>query len=188
MKSFTFLIGILLLVGCSKNSDSSSPQSPTPTIQSPNDKNEPNKKAEINFEKFGLIREFGDSDNAALFGLFSESGKFEISKIVGPEFLNTYQVGILNESSVEKLFSKSSSPLNITEKQNLLSKFNGATIIYTEGYTGNLCRLDETQFEITAIGKIQSTDVEVTFQFVANPNLNGSCNFRNFGILVKYTN
>lgn len=188
MKSFAFLIGILLLVGCSKNSDSSTPQSPTPTIQSPNGKDDQNKKAEINFEKFGLIREFGDSDNAALFGLFSEPGKIEISKIAGPDFLNTYQVGILNESSVETLFSKSSYPLSVTEKQNLLSKFNGATIIYTEGYIGNLCRIDETQFEITAIGKIQSTDVEVTFQFVANPSLNGSCNFRNFGILVKYTN
>lgn len=188
MKSLVLVLGLLLVVGCSKSNESASSPSPLPTAQAPDNKGNQIRQTKINFEKFGLIRELGETDNGALFGLLSESGKFEISKIVGPGFLKTYQVGILNESSVDMLFSKSSKPLTQDEKQDLLSKFKGATILYTEGYPGNLCNLDEIEHNIVITGKVESTDVEVTFQFLALPNVSGNCRFHWFGIVVKYIN
>ena len=142
----------------------------------------------IDFEKIGIIREFGGTDNAALFGVRSNSGIFNITKIVGPGFLKTYGVGTLNQSTLAKLFSKSSKPLSQTEKTELLTNFNGGTIIYTEGYQGNLCTNDETKYEVVATGSVNAVNVEVTFQFVAQPNPNGNCTFHIFGILVRYTN
>ena len=142
----------------------------------------------IQFEKVGIIREFGGTDNAALFGVRSTSGTFNVTKVVGPGFLKTYGVGTLSDSTVARLFSKSSKPLSQAEKTELLTSFNGGTIIYSEGYQGNLCTDDETKYEVVATGSVNAVNVEVTFQFEAQPNPTGNCSFHIFGVLVRYTN
>lgn len=199
MKSFEKLVFLqacvvlLILTACSSENHSSgniSPASPpSKDQQHPTEsKNSPNETKEISFKKFGVIREFGGTDNAALFGLLSESGKLQITQVVGPGFLKTYRVGELNKSTVKKIFSRSAKPLSQGERDGLLSEFNGATIIYTEGYNENLCNQSETQYEIVATGKIEDVDVEVTFQFEALPNPNGNCGFHVFGIVTRYMN
>lgn len=142
----------------------------------------------LDFEKVGVIREFGGTDNAALFALRSKSGTFNITKIAGPGFLETYAVGILNASTIDKIFSKSAKPRSQAEKTELLTNFNGSTVIYTEGYKGNLCTDSETKYELVATGNVNSVNAEVTFQFEAQPNPNGNCKFQIFGIVVRHTN
>ncbi len=189
---------LFTLFGCGPNETGSSDGHRTPAPpQKPSEESNPKQPAPepspkkdkegIEFQSVGVIREFGGTDNAALFGVYSKSGKLEISKVVGPAFLKSYRVGELNQTSISKLFLNSSKPLSTDERQNLISEFNGATVIYTEGYSGNLCSNDEIGYEITATGRIDETNLEVIFQFEALPNPNGNCDFHVFGTITKYT-
>ncbi len=123
-----------------------------------------------------------------MFGVFSKIGKLQIDKVVGPAFLGPYWVGELKQFILSKLFLNTSIPLSEDERQKLISEFNGATVIYTEGYLGNLCSHDEINNEIKATGRINETDIEVIFRFEALPNSNGNCDFHTFGIITKYIN
>ncbi len=140
----------------------------------------------LEFKKLGIIREFGGTDNAALFGVRFDSGTFNVTEVIGPGFLKTYQVGTLTQSSVGNLFVNSSKPLGPTEKLELLTNFGGATLIYTEGYSGQLCTSDEIMYEVVATGSVNETNVEVAFQFVAEPSAQDNCKFQIFGVEVRY--
>lgn len=163
-----------------KPSDDSNPEQPTPEPSPKEDKDG------TEFQSLGIIREFGGTDNAAMFGVYSKSGKLEINKVEGPAFLKTYRVGELNQTSIGKLFLNTSKPLSTEERQNLISEFNGATVIYTEGYYGNLCSNDEIIYEIKTTGRINETNIEVVFHFEALPNPNGNCDFHVYGTITKY--
>ncbi|MGZ6424462.1 MAG: hypothetical protein ACXWRZ_02900 [Bdellovibrio sp.] len=192
-----FCFAALIFVGCNSNKTGSNDGlgSPVPS-QKPSKENNSQKttappskdKEEIEFKKVGVIREFGGVDNAALFGVLSKCGKFQISKVEGPAFLKSYSVGELNQTSISKLFLNTSKPLSIEERQNLISEFNGATVIYTENYSGNLCSDEEISYEIKASGRLNEANVEVIFQFQALPNSTGNCKFHVFGILTHYIN
>jgi hypothetical protein len=196
-KALTFCcIFFFTLVGCNSNKSSSndSPGSPTPPPETPND-NKPQQpttepaskdKEGLEFQSLGIVREFGGTDNAAMFGVQSKSGKLQINKVEGPAFIKTYRVGELNQTSISKLFLNTSKPLSTDERQNLISEFNGATVIYTEGYSGNLCSNDEIIYDIKTTGRIDETNIEVIFHFEALPNPNGNCDFHVFGTITKY--
>ena len=184
-------LAIIFLTACNSDKDypenSLAPQNPPSHEQAPpSDENVSVQPENISFEKFGIIREFGEVDKASLFGLLPNSGKLEITNVAGPEFIETYAVGELNSSTINKIFLKSSKPPSADEKEKLLSDFNGATIIYAEEYDGQLCTHDEIEYKIIATGKIENTDIEITFQFKAIPNSNGNCAFHTFSILTKY--
>ena len=196
--SFVFFSATLIVFSSCSNKNAAGDKPPAaPAPQNNNDQNNsnppnpdlpPKTKDSTSFKKIGVIREFGGTDNAALFGLLPDSGKLQINKVVGPGFLKVYKVGELNPITLEKLFLNTSKPLNSNEKQDLLSGFNGAMVIYAEGYEGNLCNQDEVQYEIKATGQIDKIDLEITFQFVASPNSNGNCIFHMFGIVTRYEN
>lgn len=148
----------------------------------------PKDEKSISFKNFGIIREFGGTDNAALFGLLSDAGKYQITNIWGPEFLEQYTVGELNRTTIDKVFLNTTKPLSQEEREALLSDFNGATLIYLEGYNGNLCNQTETKYEITTKGTLNDIEVQVIFEFEALPNMDGNCSFHIFGIVVRYVN
>lgn len=145
----------------------------------------PVKKTEISFQDVHLIREFAGTDKALLFAVLSPSGPFKINSVRGPEFIKTYRVGELNQGTLAKLFVNSSQPLSAAEKQDLLQRFNGATLLYAEGYAGNLCTFNEQWYQIIAAGKVDDVDVEVTFKFEALPGANGNCEFHQFMLITK---
>lgn len=194
MRKFMLVLAstaVLSLAGCGSDKGDTRAELPaTPgkqNSQNPTESNDTVKEqTPISFKKFGLIREFGGTDNTALFGLLPEAGKLQITTLTGPKFLDVYKVGELNKATLDKLFLNTKKPLNQSEREALLSDFNGATVLYTEGYHGNLCRQDETGYEIKATGKIDDVDVEVSFQFEALPNVNGSCTFHTFAVVAKY--
>lgn len=187
----------LALVACNPNKNNSSGNSgaPPPNQEAPHKNpqdsktdNQSKSKEEIDFQKFGIIREFGGTDNAALFGVYSKAGKFQITQVIGPTFLKTGRVGELNQASLDQLFINTTKPLSVREREDLISEFNGASFFYTESYSGNLCNIDEITYEIKATGRLNDLNIEVTFQFEALPNANGNCQFHVFGIITKYTN
>lgn len=199
MQSFGKLVLVLCVAvttfcsACSSDNQTSGTESPAahPNQDSQNppvSKDSPKEKISISFKKFGIIREFGVADNAALFGLLPNSGKFQITEVMGPDFLKKYGVGELNRTIVDKLFLKTAKPLSQSERDGLLSDFDGATIIYIEGYNGNLCNQNETEYEIKLTGEINDVDIEVRFKFAALPNANGNCAFHTFGIITRYVN
>ena len=188
-----YCILFFMLASCSSNNGNSNagndPHPPPQKTSSDNSEQPvatpPKNTEEIEFQKLGIIREFGGTDNAAMFGLLPKSGKLKIDKIEGPVFLKTYAIGELNQTTINKIFLNSSKPLNTEERQNLISEFNGAIVIYTEGYSGNLCSNDEITFTIKVTGRLDNTDIEVTFQFEAISNPDGNCKFHMFGIITK---
>ena len=172
------------LVACGSR-ESSSGTGPTPF--QPDLPPAPKPRKDIELEHYGKISEFGGTTNAALFVLKPESGKLTITSVVGPQFIKSYQVGILTPAAVTKLFNKVPRPLNEREKQEL-AKLEGGTAIYAEGYEGRLCAENETKYEITATGQLDETDVAVTFLIQALPSPNGECVFQTFGIMTQYVN
>lgn len=140
-----------------------------------------------NLQGFGIIREFGASDTAAMFGLLPISGTLKITSVAGPSFLSSvgYGVGQLNNGVISHLFLKSSNPMSQLEKQNLLSKYNGATIIYIEDYTGNLCTSEEIEYSIVVTGTVDTAPFTATIQFIALPNSSGDCTYHKFGTIIQ---
>lgn len=143
--------------------------------------------ADSSLKGFGVIREFGASDNAALFGLLPANGSVEITNCVAPQFLSSVgcAVGTLNESTASHLFKKSSNPMTQSEKTKLLSQWNGARLIYFEGYSGSLCTDEETEYNITVSGTLNGTPFKSTFQFIALPSSNGNCTYQKFGTITQ---
>ncbi|MGK5085893.1 hypothetical protein WDW37_21605 [Bdellovibrionota bacterium FG-1] len=129
---------------------------------------------------FGVIREFGGNDNAAMFGLLSQNGTLQITDVSGPAFLGGYRVGELDQVAIDHLFLKSSKPMDQKEKLDLISKYNGAQVIYFEGYTGNLCRSNEIEYDISASGNVNGAPFTATIQFIALPNSSGDCGYHKF--------
>ena len=143
--------------------------------------------ADLNLKGFGVIREFGGSDNAALFGLLPPSGSIQITNCTAPQFLASVRcgVGTLNETVMSHLFLKSSNPMTQSERQNLLSQWNGSQVIYFEGYNGSLCTNDETEYNVTVSGTSNGQAFTSTFQFIALPNSNGDCTYHKFGTITQ---
>ncbi|MBL7544762.1 MAG: hypothetical protein JNL11_13175 [Bdellovibrionaceae bacterium] len=144
--------------------------------------------ADEKLKGFGVIREFGGSDTAAVFGLLPTNGSIQITGCSGPEFLVHVgcRVGQLNETVMNHLFLKSSKPMEQSEKQNIVSQWNGAQIIYLEGYNGNLCSSDEIEYNVTVSGTIDAQPFTSTFQFIALPNSNGNCTYHKFGTITRF--
>ncbi len=161
----------------------SSDETKSPSPELPKKSREP-----IEFLKIGVIREFGGTDTAAMFGVLLKAGKLEITKVEGPSFIHNYQVGELNQKSMGHIFLNSTQPLSTEERAKLVGDFNGATILYTEGYSGSLCRDDEVGYTIKATGKIDETEIELLFQFEAFPSAHGNCKFHLFGVVANYIN
>ena len=120
--------------------------------------------------------------------MLPEAGKLQITGVSRPVFLGDTEVWELNQSTLDKLFLNTTKPLSKSEKESLLSDFNGAALIYYEGYNGNLCSQNETEYNIKTTGKIDNLDIEISFKFVALPNVKGNCTFRIFGIMTRYIN
>ncbi len=131
---------------------------------------------------FGVIREFGHGDTAALFGILPSNGSLKITGISGPSFLSSvgYGVGQLNQGVISHLFLKSTNPMSQMEKQELVQKYNGTSVIYIEGYSGKLCTSEETEYNINISGDIDGAPFTATLQFVALPNSSGDCEYHKF--------
>lgn len=141
--------------------------------------------AEGDLKGFGVIREFGSTDNAALFGLLPESGSLQITGCGGPKFLVEVgcRVGQLDEVSMSRIFQKSSKPMTQAESEMLLSQWKGAQVIYLEGYDGALCTNKE--YQVTANGDLDGQPFATTFRFVALPNSDGSCTYQTFSTTTR---
>ena len=143
--------------------------------------------ASASVDSFGVIREFGDGDRAALFGWIPQSENVEITGCTAPQFAAEVgcQIGRLNEAVMDHLFLESARPLSSQEKQELLSQWAGAFMLYFEGYQGNFCRNDEMEIDVSVTGRIDGKPVTWTFQFIALPNAVGNCSFLRFGTIVR---
>ena len=133
-----------------------------------------------NLQGFGIIREFGGVDTAAMFGLLAGSGSVQINSVTGPQFLGGVRIGQLDKVSLDHLFLKSAQPMSDQEKQDIISKYNGAQVIYFEAYQGALCLKDETEFNIGVVGTIDGRAFSATFQFIALPNVTEDCTYHVF--------
>ncbi len=136
---------------------------------------------------FGVIREFGGTDTAAMFGLLPASGSLQFTGCTGPAFLVPVgcRVGDLNQVAMDHLFLKSSKPMSQQEKQDLLSKWNGAKVLYFEGYNGSLCTNDEIEYHVSVSGTSSGKPFTTTFQFIALPNAAGDCTYHIFGTITQ---
>jgi hypothetical protein len=183
----------LALTGCGSSTETSSgtpvqpknnsapvattPGTSLPTPFRPSQENCPDPR---DFKFFSVIREYGGKDNAALFGILPTQGKLKITKVteLWADFLPGYGLETLNQETENRLFSKSSIPMSQQEKDSLLSKYNGAQIIYFEGYNGQLCSGDE--FKIFVSSSLGDFKFTTTFDVRAVPNSTGDCTFQVF--------
>lgn len=133
-----------------------------------------------NLQGFGVIREFSGTDTAAMFGLVADSSSIQIKGATGPSFLGGVRIGQLDKVAMDHLFIKSSKPMSQQERQDLVSKYDGAQVIYFEGYLGSLCSSNETEFNIGVTGTISGVPFQSTFQFIALPNSLGDCTYHTF--------
>jgi hypothetical protein len=171
------------LSGCGSGSPSTSAspqeQAPpdkqsTPTFLSQSQSNRPD------FQYFSVIREFGDDDTAALFGLLPNKQGMKITGITGPLFLGHALVKVLHQETLGDLFSHSSLPMTQPEKKQLLSRYSGAQIIYFEKYQGQLCTDQDLSLTVTStLGEWSPT---LTFKFSAIANPNDDCRFHSLGL------
>jgi hypothetical protein len=138
-----------------------------------------------NIQGFSVIREFGGTDTAGMFGLLGDTASIRLTKVNGPSFLGGFRLGELNQEAIDHLFLKSSNPMSEQEKQGLLSKYRGAQVIYFEGYNGNLCNSEETEYKISAAGTLNGAAFRATFQFIALPNATGDCKYHTFSTLIQ---
>jgi hypothetical protein len=193
MKTLCLVLALTLLfttVGCNSSHSTSTGNDPKTPDQPEDPTGGPGggkPRTSIEFESLGIIREFGGIDTAALFAVRSKSGPFKVTKVMGPRFIKTYMVGLLDPARAERLFTKGSKPLSQAERAELLSKFSDSTVIYAEGYEGSLCTDEELKYQVIATGTVDTTEVEVAFQFEALPNSQGNCQFHIFGIQVRST-
>jgi hypothetical protein len=143
--------------------------------------------ATVDLTGFGIIREFGGSDTAALFGVLPSSGSIQITGCSGPSFLvqGGCRVGQLTPSTMDRLFLKSSKPMSHQEKQDLVYQWNGAQVLYFEAYNGTLCTNAEIEYLVSISGTSNGQAFTTIFQFIALPNANGSCTFHSFGTITK---
>lgn len=144
--------------------------------------------ADESLKGFGIIREFSGSDTAAIFGLLPANRSVKITGCAAPQFLVNVgcHVGQLNETVMSHLFLQSSKPMEQEEKQKIVAQWNGAQVIYFEGYNGNLCSTDEIEYNIMVSGTIDAKPFTSTFQFIALPNSNGDCTYHKFGTITRY--
>jgi len=131
---------------------------------------------------FGVIREFGGTDTAALFGLTTDAGSLQITGISAPPFVSTvgYGVGLLYPGLISHLFLKSSNPMSDQEKKDLVAKYAGASVIYIEGYADQFCTSNDTEYEIQVVGNLDGKPFTATLQFIALPNASGDCRYHTF--------
>ncbi|MCM2323016.1 MAG: hypothetical protein NDJ90_07115 [Oligoflexia bacterium] len=193
-----FLVA-LTLAGCgsspisdkdsSKQAQNGSPAAPAtqPTTTPPSVPSDDTGARSPDLEGFGVIREFGGNDTAAMFGLLPASGTLKITSCTGPNFLVEVgcRVGQLDGAAMDRLFLKSSKPMAQSEKQSLLSQWSGAQVIYLEGYNGALCTVAEIEYNITVSGTANGHSFTSTFQFIALPNSNGDCTYHKFGTITR---
>ena len=192
--AFSLLAGLL---GCGSSGAGGGPQ-PENAAKTEQDKpaqttepavpQTPPAQTEVSLKGFGVIREFGGSETAALFGLLSDKGVLKITKCYGPDFLTQVgcHVGTLNQASMDHLFLKSIHPLSAEEKQKILASWSTSQVIYFEGYTGNLCAPGESDKQVRVDGTVDNIPIHVTFQFLAKPTALGDCEFQTFGTILQY--
>jgi hypothetical protein len=130
---------------------------------------------DLTFKQFTVIREFGGADNAAIFGVLPSELGMKITDVTGPAFLGNAYLAMLNENNLNGFFAHSSTPMSAAEKQQLLSDYAGAYVIYFENYSGRLCSGDQYQIEMT--GKIGGVTAVTRFDFIASPQSAGDCKF-----------
>ncbi len=71
------------------------------------------------------------------------------------------------------------------ERQSLVSTWNGAQVIYFEGYNGAFCTNNEIENQVTASGTLNGKPFTTTFQFIALPNANGDCTYHTFAVITR---
>jgi hypothetical protein len=177
---------LIVLLGCGSSTkethtSTESGATPGPALPSPS----PAAAGEApHFEYFSVIREFGGSDTAALFGLLPNQPGMKITGITGPEFLAGHaKVKILNSDTLKELFVASSLPMPNEEKEPLLSKYGGAQVIYFEKYEGRLCTDDNLSLAVSStLGEWTPT---LTFRFSAVADPTGNCKFHLLGLETK---
>jgi hypothetical protein len=196
---FLILSASLTLTGCGSSTETSSGNSPQPQpgsapvatapgtpLPSPSS---PSQSSCPTFQFFSVIREFGGKDNNALFGILPDQGAnlgvAKISKVVefGADFLNGYRAGTLDQQTMTHLFLNSTVPMSQQEKESLVSKYNGAQIIYFGGYQGQLCTDEEFKIEVNStFGDFQ---LSTTFDVRAEPSSTGDCSFHVFSAMTQ---
>ena len=189
------LITSCFLLSCAKGGGSTPPvNSSTPTKSTPRPDSEgdtsgnstgTSASASVDLKGFGIIREFGGTDTAAIFGLLSSGGALQITAVHGPAFLGGARSGQLDQAAMDHLFLRSVRPMSQEEKQNLVSRWSGAQVIYFEGYNGTLCANDEVQHEVSVSGTSSGKSFTSTFRFIALPNSNGDCTYHTFEVLTQ---
>ena len=143
------------------------------------------KPHDINLKALIVIREFGETDNAALFiALPSDNQTLTFEEVSGPQFLGNAYVGILDDKFLSKVFTKSAVPMSDAERHQLISVYKSAGVIYFESYRGSLCT-DEEQ-DISAKGAIRGDKLSVDFKFAAKSQQGKSCELRESGITWVY--
>lgn len=140
---------------------------------------------DLKLQGFGVIREFGESDTAALFGLLANIGKIQITEVRAPSFLGGYRSGELNQAALDHLFQKTTNSMSLQERQELIAKYQGAEVIYFESYKEALCRADETEFHIIFSGNVNGRPFKATYHFVALPNPSGDCKYFKYGTMTE---
>lgn len=132
-----------------------------------------------------IVREPGmtATDAASLFIIKTEQGSPVIKDVAGPQFLGNAAVGVLDASTIDKLFAKLSSPLPKDAKTKLLDKYAGAAVVYFEGYKGRLCDGGQYRLEL----KTEYADVRplASFDFVGSQGQDGNCFFNSLSLLTS---
>jgi len=133
---------------------------------------------------FGIIREFGGTDNAAMFGLLAPAGtNLQISNITGPAgYKGTFT---LDQTAMTNMFAQSSNPMSQQERSDIISQYNGAQVIYFEGYNATLCTYNEIEYNIEVSGTLDGSPFSATFQFIALPSSNGDCGYHEFTTMIQ---
>jgi hypothetical protein len=181
MKMKVVVVAMLTLVfsGCESNEDrtvetsTQTQNSPTqapalPVVTSVGDQTSPNIQA------FAVIREF-QSNHAALFLVQSDQTGLAIIGESGISDLGDAHVGTLDESSMDGLFNNVPAPMLLSEKQQILDKYKGASFVYYENYSGSLCSGD--RFELDVASKLPGWGLSTGFNFVAESTYSGECKF-----------
>ena len=109
-----------------------------------------------------------------------------VKEVVGPKFLGSAQVGVIDENFIGNIFKKSAYPMLETSRDSLLKNHRGALGVYFEGYAGRICVGEDRTLLVRSV----LNDIEVTldFQFNASPKSADNCEFLIKSLLSSFRN
>ncbi|MBC7690731.1 MAG: hypothetical protein H7222_03105 [Methylotenera sp.] len=175
--SAIFLI-LSAITACGTSSSSSTTGSPAPTGRDLTVL--PTTNATVHFQAFALIREFGMKDTGVIFGVIPDQGDFKFKSVTAPPFSRDWHHGVMNPQIFEQVFAGTSVPVPQEERDDLLSRYPGASAIYSQGYVGKLCSNQPVQ--VTLAGSVGTHDYTVILGFTAKPTVHGNCSFQTFAV------